>query len=367
MPNSQPGFSTIEWTEDGVRMIDQTLLPAQEVYRTYTDYQGVAEAIHSMVIRGAPAIGVAAAMGVALGINDSSADSVEALRADFEVIARTISATRPTAVNLFWAVERMRRVFESALTETGSKSEKMPVVRTRLVEEARRMLAEDIAINQAMGKAGAALLPDDGTVLTHCNAGALATGGYGTALGVIRAAIEGGKKIQVFADETRPFLQGARLTAWELSRDGIPVTLITDNMAGHFMKQGRIQAAIVGADRIAANGDVANKIGTYTVAVLARENGIPFYVAAPLSTVDLKLASGDQIPIEERSAREVTHLAGVSIAPEAVEARHPAFDVTPHRYVTAIITERGVAREPYAQSLAAMFRSGDRAIGSSGD
>ncbi|HXJ96837.1 MAG TPA: S-methyl-5-thioribose-1-phosphate isomerase [Terriglobia bacterium] len=355
MPNSQPGFTTIEWTEDGVRMIDQTLLPAQEVYRTYTDYQGVAEAIRSMVIRGAPAIGVAAAMGIALGVSKSAAGTVDKLRAEFDEIARTISQTRPTAVNLFWAVERMRRLSESALTETGSESARITAVKTRLTEEAKRMLAEDIAINQAMGQAGAALMPDAGTVLTHCNAGALATGGYGTALGVIRAAVEGGKKIQVFADETRPFLQGARLTAWELSRDGIPVTLITDNMAGHFMKQGRIQAAIVGADRIAANGDVANKIGTYTVAVLARENGIPFYVAAPLSTVDLKLSSGDQIPIEERSAREVTHLAGVSIAPEAVEARHPAFDVTPHRYVTAIITERGVAREPYTESLAGMF------------
>jgi methylthioribose-1-phosphate isomerase len=364
VPNSQPGFATIEWTDHGVRMIDQTLLPAQEVYRTYTDYQGVAEAIRSMVIRGAPAIGVAAAMGIALGISKSTASTVDTLRAEFDEIARTISQTRPTAVNLFWAVERMRRVFESALAETGSKSENIPAVKTRLAEEAKRMLAEDIAVNQAMGQAGAALLPDGGTVLTHCNAGALATGGYGTALGVIRAAVEGGKKIQVFADETRPFLQGARLTAWELSRDRIPVTLITDSMAGHFMKEGRIQAAIVGADRIAANGDVANKIGTYTVAVLARENGIPFYVAAPLSTVDLKLTSGDQIPIEERSAHEVTHLAGVAIAPESVAARHPAFDVTPHRYVTAIITERGVAREPYTESLPAMFQSKELTVNS---
>jgi methylthioribose-1-phosphate isomerase len=363
VPKTQTAFTTIEWTDDGVRMIDQTLLPVQEVYRTYADYQGVAEAIRSMVIRGAPAIGVAAAMGVALGIKKSGAVSMDELRADFEVIARIISATRPTAVNLFWAVERMRRLFESVLAEARPESEKICAVRTRLVEEAKRMLAEDIAINQAMAQAGAPLLPDSGTVLTHCNAGALATGGYGTALGVIRAAVESGKNIHVFADETRPFLQGARLTTWELSRDGIPVTLITDSMAGHFMKQGRIQAAIVGADRIAANGDVANKIGTYTVAVLARENGIPFYVAAPLSTIDLTLASGDQIPIEERSGHEVTHLAGIPIAPEAVEARHPAFDVTPHRYVTAIITERGVAREPYTESLMALFRSGDRAIG----
>jgi methylthioribose-1-phosphate isomerase len=357
LKQTQPGFRTIEWTHDGVRMIDQTLLPAQEVYRTYTDYEGVAEAIRSMVIRGAPAIGVAAAMGVALGVRNSEAADVDGLRADFEVIARAISATRPTAVNLFWAVERTRRVFDSALATPGSDRERIAAAKGRLVEEAQRMLAEDIAVNEAMGQAGAALLPDGGVVLTHCNAGALATGGYGTALGVIRAAVDAGKKIEVFADETRPFLQGARLTAWELSRDGIPVTIITDSMAGHFMKEGRIKAAIVGADRIAANGDVANKIGTYTVAVLARENRVPFYVAAPLSTVDLKLASGDQIPIEQRSAREVTHVAGVPIAPADVAAQHPAFDVTPHRYVTAIITERGVAREPYTDSLAELFRT----------
>ncbi|HEV2382866.1 MAG TPA: S-methyl-5-thioribose-1-phosphate isomerase [Terriglobia bacterium] len=356
-------FKTIEWTADGVRMIDQTQLPAQEVYRTYSDYQGVADAIRSMVIRGAPAIGVAAAMGVALGIKNSAATSVEALRTEFETVARTIGQTRPTAVNLFWAIERMRRVFEAALGAGSDEVERIRAARTRVVEEARRMLAEDIAVNEAMGRAGAALMPDQGTILTHCNAGALATGGYGTALGVIRAAVEAGKQLQVFADETRPFLQGARLTAWELARDGIPVTVITDNMAGHFMKEGKIAAVIVGADRIAANGDVANKIGTYSVAVLARENGIPFYVAAPLSTIDLKLASGDEIPIEERSAREVTHLAGVRIVPEDVEARHPAFDVTPHRYLTAIVTERGVAREPYTENLAALF-SGNRVIGS---
>ena len=356
MNQVQAAFKTIEWTDAGVRMIDQTLLPAQEVYRTYADYQGVAEAIRSMVIRGAPAIGVAAAMGVAIGVNKSSALDVGALRADFEVIARAISATRPTAVNLFWAVERMRRVFESALA-SAPEGQAIARAKARVVEEARRMLAEDIAVNEAMGRAGAELLPESGVVLTHCNAGALATGGYGTALGVIRAAVEAGKKIEVFADETRPFLQGARLTAWELSRDGIPVTIITDSMAGHFMKEGRIKAAIVGADRIAANGDVANKIGTYTVAVLARENHVPFYVAAPLSTVDLKLSSGDQIPIEQRSPREVTHVAGVAIAPDAVGAQHPAFDVTPHRYVTAIVTERGVAREPYTESLAGLFES----------
>ena len=349
-------FKTIEWTSDGVRMIDQTLLPGEEVYRTCRSYQEVAEAIRSMVIRGAPAIGVAAAMGVALGINNSSAQSVEELRSDFETIADTISKTRPTAVNLFWAVKRMRETFENTLAGAGSEPEKITRTRARLVEEAQGVLAEDIAVNQAMGRHGEALLQDSSTVLTHCNAGALATGGYGTALGVIRAAVEAGKKIGVFADETRPFLQGSRLTAWELAKDGIPVTVITDNMAGHFMKQSKIQAVIVGADRIASNGDVANKIGTYTVAVLARENRIPFYVAAPLSTIDLNIASGEEIPIEERSPAEVTHWRGIQTAPENVEARHPAFDVTPHRYVTAIITERGIAREPYLETLKALFR-----------
>jgi methylthioribose-1-phosphate isomerase len=348
-------FKTIEWTEDGVRMIDQTRLPAEEVYRTCRDYREVAEAIRAMVIRGAPAIGVAAAMGIALGIKQSAARTVAELRAEFEAIAETISRTRPTAVNLFWAVKRMRVVFERSLTAQVSEAEKVAGVRAMLVEDAYRILMEDIAANQAMGQHGAALLPDSGTVLTHCNAGALATGGYGTALGVIRAAVAAGKKIKVFADETRPFLQGARLTAWELAKDGIPVTLITDNMAGHFMQRGEIQAVIVGADRIAANGDVANKIGTYTLAVLARENNIPFYVAAPRSTIDMSIASGDEIPIEERSPREVTHWAGVPTAPEGIEARHPAFDVTPHRYVTAIITERGIARVPYTESLKALF------------
>ena len=348
-------FKTIEWTEEGVRLIDQTRLPTEEVYRTCRDYREVAEAIRAMVIRGAPALGIAAAMGIALGVRDSAARTVAELRAEFETIAETISRTRPTAVNLFWAVKRMREVFERSLAHEGGEAEKLAAVQARLVEEAQGILAEDIAANEAMGRHGAALLPQAGTVLTHCNAGALATGGYGTALGVIRAAVAAGKKIKVFADETRPFLQGARLTAWELAKDDIPVTLITDNMAGHFMQQGEIQAVIVGADRIAANGDVANKIGTYTLAVLAKENGIPFYVAAPLSTVDLNIASGDAIPIEERSAREVTHWAGVATAPEGIEARHPAFDVTPHRYVTAVITERGVARVPYTESLKALF------------
>jgi methylthioribose-1-phosphate isomerase len=348
-------FKTIEWTEDGVRIIDQTRLPAEEVYRTCRDYREVAEAIRAMVIRGAPAIGVAAAMGIALGVKDSAATTVAELRAEFETIADTISKTRPTAVNLFWAVKRMREVFEKTLAAQASETDKLAAARARLVEEAQRILAEDIAVNQAIGRHGAALLPEAGTVLTHCNAGALATGGYGTALGVIRAAVAAGKKIKVFADETRPFLQGARLTAWELAKDNIPVTLITDNMPGHFMQRGGIQAVIVGADRIAANGDVANKIGTYTLAVLAKENAIPFYVAAPLSTIDLNTSSGDEIPIEERSPREVTHWAGVPTAPANVEARHPAFDVTPHRYVTAIITERGLARAPYTASLKALF------------
>jgi methylthioribose-1-phosphate isomerase len=348
-------FKTIEWTDEGVRMIDQTLLPGEETYNTYRTYPEVAEAIRSMVIRGAPAIGVAAAMGVALGVKNSNARTIAELRSEFETIADTISHTRPTAVNLFWAVKRMRELFEKSLAGAGSDAEKIARVKTLLEEEGQRVLAEDIAVNEAMGRHGETLLEDSSTVLTHCNAGALATGGYGTALGVIRAAVAKGKKIDVFADETRPFLQGARLTAWELAKDGIPVTVITDNMAGHFMKASKIQAVVVGADRIASNGDVANKIGTYSVAVLARENQIPFYVAAPLSTIDVELASGDEIPIEERSPEEVTHWRGVQTAPEHVSARHPAFDVTPHRYVTAIITERGIARDPYTESLKALF------------
>ena len=384
---SRGNFKTIEWTVQGVRMLDQTRLPNEEVYRTYQDYREVAEAIRSMVIRGAPAIGVAAAMGVALGVKISTAPSVAAMRTEFDTIADTLAKTRPTAVNLFWAIQRMRRVFEEYLagrdtggsnlppglaprdqttltiespqspSSDGSESGKLRGVKSRLVAEAQRVLAEDIAINEAMGRHGAELMPDHGTVLTHCNAGALATGGYGTALGVIRAAVGSGKKLTVLADETRPFLQGARLTAWELAKDAIPVTLITDSMAGHFMKQGDIRAVIVGADRIAANGDTANKIGTYSVAVLAHENGIPFYVAAPLSTVDLTLPSGDQIPIEERSSAEVTQIGGVAMAPAGVPARHPAFDVTPHRYITAIITEKGIAREPFKENLEAFARS----------
>jgi len=334
---------TIVWTDAGVVMIDQRRLPAEESYVTCRDYGEVAEAIRSMVIRGAPAIGVAAAMGVALGVLHAGGQDLDA---EFARISDTLARTRPTAVNLFWAIARMKDVYESV------RDRPVAEIRQRLVAEARQIRLEDIAINRAIGQNGAGLVPDGKTVLTHCNAGALATAGYGTALGVIRAAVEAGKRIDVFADETRPFLQGARLTAWELQQDHIPTTIITDNMAGHFLKSGRIGCVIVGADRIAGNGDVANKVGTYGVAVLAKENGVPFYVAAPVSTLDLTLASGDQIPIEQRPASEVTHVFGVPVAPEGVPVQNPAFDVTPNRYVTAIITERGVARAPYEESLA---------------
>ena len=331
---------TIQWTDAGVVMIDQTRLPRETIYVTCQTYEEVAEAIRSMVIRGAPAIGVAAAMGVALGVLKSADPAVE-----FDEIADTLARTRPTAVNLFWAIDRMRRVFESM------RGRPLQEVRGRLVREAHQIYLEDIAINQAIGRNGAELVPDSKTVMTHCNAGALATAGYGTALGVIRAAVSSGRKIDVLANETRPFLQGARLTAWELQQDGIPTTLITDNMAGHFLKGGRIGCVIVGADRIAANGDVANKIGTYSLAVLAKENNVPFYVAAPISTLDLTLPSGDQIPIEQRSPSEVTHVFGVPVAPDDIAVENPAFDVTPNRYVSAIVTERGIARAPYTDSL----------------
>jgi methylthioribose-1-phosphate isomerase len=334
---------TIQWTGDGVVMIDQTRLPREKVFVTCRDYQEVAQAICAMVIRGAPAIGVAAAMGVALGVEKADAANLDA---EFETICETLAATRPTAVNLFWAIERMKKLYGAL------RSRPIEEIRARLSEEAREIWRGDIAINEAMGRHGAPLVPDGTTVLTHCNAGALATAGYGTALGVIRAAVAAGKKIDVFADETRPFLQGARLTAWELNEDGIPVTLITDNMAGHFLKSGRIGCVIVGADRIARNGDTANKIGTYPLAVLAKENGVPFYVAAPVSTLDLTLASGDLIPIEQRPAREVTEVFGVPVAPEGIRVENPAFDVTPARYITAIITECGVARAPFEESLA---------------
>jgi methylthioribose-1-phosphate isomerase len=338
-------IKTLEWTSGGVRFIDQTKLPTEEAYVTCHSYQEVAAAIRNMVVRGAPAIGVAAAMGLALGVQQSRAADVQALRADLEEMAKTIGETRPTAVNLFWAIRRMKETFESVA------SQPLPQIKMALVQEAQRMHVEDIAANEAMGRYGATLMPASGGVLTHCNAGALATCGYGTALGVIRAAVAAGKQIHVFADETRPFLQGARLTAWELMKDGIQTTVIADNMAGAMMRQGKIKAVVVGADRIAANGDVANKIGTYTVAVLAREHNIPFYVAAPWSTVDMNTLTGDQIPIEQRSPREVTHHGGKQMAPDGVLVENPAFDVTPNKYVTAIITERGIAQSPYQQAL----------------
>jgi methylthioribose-1-phosphate isomerase len=338
-------IETLEWTDTGVLFIDQTKLPTEETYVNCTTHEQVADVIRTMVVRGAPAIGVSAAMGIALGVKNSKAATVTELRPEFAQICDLIGKTRPTAVNLFWAIRRMSDKFESLQT--------LPVetIKQELIMESRRMHAEDIAANQAMGKHGATLMPASGGVLTHCNAGALATCGYGTALGVIRAAVEAGKKIHVYADETRPFLQGSRLTAWELMKDGIPTTIISDNMAGAMMNQGKIGAIVVGADRIAANGDVANKIGTYTVAVLAKEHGIPFYVAAPISTVDLETADGGKIPIEQRHRSEVTHIAGKSIAPEGVGVENPAFDVTPAKYVTAIITERGIARAPYERSL----------------
>ena len=336
---------TIARENDTVVMIDQRKLPTAEVYVHCKTAAEVARAIKTMVIRGAPAIGVAAGMGIALGMRKSKATGTQKFAAEFYKMCELMAATRPTAVNLFWAIQRMRDKFESLAH--------LPLqqVKDGFVKEAQTMHAEDIAANRAMGKNGAVLMPASGGILTHCNAGALATAGYGTALGVIRAAVEAGKKISVYADETRPFLQGSRLTAWELMKDGIPTTLISDNMAGHIMKLGKIQAVVVGADRIAANGDTANKIGTYTVAILAKEHGIPFYVAAPWSTIDMKTKHGDDIPIEERSMREVTHIHGKAIAPNGVTVAHPAFDVTPHKYITAIITERGVAKAPFEQSL----------------
>ncbi len=338
-------IQTLEWTEQGVRFIDQTKLPTEETYVTCKSYEQVADAIRTMVVRGAPAIGVAAAMGIALGAQNSKAETVADLKRDLDQICDVIGKTRPTAVNLFWAIRRMQEKFERI------RIRPIKQIKRELIEESKRMHAEDIAANQAMGRHGATLMPSEGGVLTHCNAGALATAGYGTALGVIRAAVEQGKKIHVYADETRPCLQGSRLTAWELMKDGIPTTVISDNMAGAMMKQRKIEAVVVGADRIAANGDVANKIGTYTVAVLAKENGIPLYVAAPISTVDLACPDGEHIPIEQRNSREVTHIAGKQMTPDGVSIENPAFDVTPAKYVTAIVTERGIAREPYVESL----------------
>jgi methylthioribose-1-phosphate isomerase len=337
----------VAWEDGAVVMIDQRRLPHEETFVRCRDHREVATAITDMVVRGAPAIGVSAALGLALGVRNSSSEG-GALRAEWDDICATLAASRPTAVNLFWAIEKMRRRFDEMASRGGD------ALRDALLDEGLKILAEDVASCRAMGDLGAELLPEKARVLTHCNAGALATAGYGTALGVVRSAARIGRLEQVFADETRPFLQGARLTAWELHQDGIPVTVITDNMAGHLMARGEINAVVVGSDRIAANGDVANKIGTYTVAVLAREHGIPFYVAAPVSTFDLTTPTGEGIPIEERSAEEVTHVAGHQVTPDGVPVRHPAFDITPHRLVTAIVCERGVARAPYTESLRAL-------------
>jgi methylthioribose-1-phosphate isomerase len=341
-------IKTIEWTNDGVRMLDQRLLPTEETYLMLRSYDEVADAIRKMVVRGAPAIGVSAAMGIALGANQSVGTSVSDLEDDLGYICDVMSQTRPTAVNLFWAIERMRSTFnrEKALTQDVEE------LKRKLVAEALAIFNEDIASNRAIGRFGEPLIPDGATVLTHCNAGALATAGdYGTALGVIRGARDAGKRVAVIANETRPFLQGLRLTAWELAKDNIPVTVITDNMAGHVMKEGKIDAVVVGADRIAANGDTANKIGTYMVAVLAKEHNIPFYVAAPITTLDLSLASGAEIPIEERDSREITHIREHQLGPDGVAVHNPAFDVTPNHLITAIITDQGVARAPFQVSL----------------
>ena len=342
---------TIEWKDDAVVMIDQRKLPASEVYVTCKTANEVAKAIKTMVIRGAPAIGVAAAMGIAVGMTRSRATGTKQFTTEFQKTCELMAGTRPTAVNLFWAIERMKKAFAAAAHDGQSVDE----IKRKLVAEARAIHDEDVQSCLTMGAHGATLVPSSARILTHCNAGALATAGYGTALGVIRAAAEQGKTIAVLADETRPFLQGARLTAWELVRDGIDTTVITDNMAGAMMRLGHVDLVVVGADRIAANGDVANKIGTYSVAVLAKAHGIPFYVAAPLSTVDLNTPDGSGIPIEERNEREVTHVGANRLTPEGARIRNPAFDVTPSQYVTAIITERGIARAPFSESLPQLF------------
>jgi methylthioribose-1-phosphate isomerase len=350
---------TIARENDTVVMIDQRKLPSQEVYVRCKTPAEVARAIKTMVIRGAPAIGVAAAMGVAIGVRRSQSTGTQKLAAEFYKTCELLAATRPTAVNLFWAIERMKRSFASAV----AAGESVDQIKDRLDREAQAIHDEDVASCRAMGAYGAEVVPAEATILTHCNAGALATAGYGTALGVIRGAVERGKRVAVVADETRPFLQGARLTAWELVRDGIPTTVITDNMAGAIMRTGQIDLVVVGADRIAANGDTANKIGTYSVAVLAKEHDIPFYVAAPLSTIDLNTPDGTSIPIEERNSREVTHLGGSQLTPVGALIRNPAFDVTPCKLITGIITERGIFRAPYTESLKRAFES-EAAVGS---
>ena len=340
----------IEFKDGRLRMIDQRLLPTEEVWLEYTDYQGIAEAIKTMVVRGAPAIGVAAAFGAAFGARDIETVGFEAFYRELEQVCAELAATRPTAVNLFWALDRMKGC------AAGHREQTIAEVKRLLLAEAQEIGREDEEINRTMGAHGEPLMPVGARILTHCNAGALATGGYGTALGVIRAASAAGKVTRVYADETRPFLQGSRLTAWELHKDGIPVTLICDNMAGYLMSRGEIDCVIVGADRIAANGDTANKIGTYTVAVLAREHGLPFYVAAPISTLDLSLTDGSLIPIEERDPREVTHVGDKQLAPDGIDVRNPAFDVTPARLITAIITERGVVKGDYLSGLQALVQ-----------
>jgi methylthioribose-1-phosphate isomerase len=342
---------TIVREADAVVMIDQRKLPAAEIYVHCKTAAEVARAIRTMVIRGAPAIGVAAAMGIALGMRKSTTSGTQKFAAEFYKVCELMAATRPTAVNLFWAIDRMKRTFALA----AKAGESVDQIKERLDREAEAIHDEDVASCRAMGAFGASIVPDDARILTHCNAGALATAGYGTALGVIRGAVEAGKRITVFADETRPFLQGARLTAWELVRDGIQTTVIADNMAGSLMRQGKVDLVVVGADRIAANGDTANKIGTYSVAVLAREHGIPFYVAAPLSTIDLGTPDGAHIPIEERNAREVTHAEGSQMVPDGALVWNPAFDVTPHPLIAGIITERGIFRPPFIESLAGAF------------
>ncbi|HIE43161.1 MAG TPA: S-methyl-5-thioribose-1-phosphate isomerase [Nitrospinaceae bacterium] len=341
-------IKTIEYVNGVVRMIDQTRLPTEKVFVDCKTIEEVGEAIKTMVIRGAPAIGVAAAMGVSLGADTIAASNFDAFFKRMEQQCDLLGKSRPTAVNLSWAINRMKQVARDA------KNLSIPELKARLKEEALTIRTEDISINQSMGKHGQTLVKDGNVILTHCNAGALATAGFGTALGVVRASVNAGKNIRVLANETRPFLQGARLTAWELKEDNIPVKLITDSMCGFFMKKGEVDLIVVGADRIAGNGDVANKIGTYMVAVLAKENNIPFYVAAPVSTLDLSLCSGDKIPIEERTAEEVVNINSKRIAPEGIEVAHPAFDITPNNLVTAIITEKGIARAPFTESLKAI-------------
>ena len=345
-------IKAVEWTDEGVKMLDQRLLPNEETYLMLRSYTEVADGIREMVVRGAPAIGISAAYGAALGAKEFVGTSMPDFEDDFDYVCEILAKTRPTAVNLFWAIERMKLTFQNAKADGKSVSE----IKQILLAEAHLIFEETFQSDRAIGKFGGELIPEGATVLTHCNAGALATGGdYGTALGVIRGAIAAGKHISVIADETRPYLQGARLTAWELMYDKIPVTLITDNMAGYMMQKGKVQAVVVGADRIAANGDAANKIGTYMVAVLAKENNIPFYVAAPISTIDLKTLTGDGIPIEERNSREVTHIKENQLAPDGVDVSNPAFDVTPNHLIAAIITDRGVARAPYTETLKALF------------